>query len=121
MEGHQQGVRVVGSARLLGTDSGQRPVSSHGGGTREQSGVSFMGTLIPFMGLHPHNLVASPQPRLLPPSPLGLGFNGRILGGRSPIQSTAGRQGKVASSEVTCDKYFNTEERDCVTERADVS
>ena len=43
-------------------------------GTRELSGVFFIRAVIPFIGLHPHDLITSPKPLLLIPSLYRLGF-----------------------------------------------
>ena len=52
-------------------------------GVGELSGVSFIRTLIPSWGLHPHDLITSQRPRLLTP-PSGLGRLHLDLG---PLQS----------------------------------
>ena len=43
-------------------------LTTHGVRAREIHGVSFIRALIPFIGLHPHDLSSSQRPRLLTPS-----------------------------------------------------
>ena len=44
-------------------------------GVKELSGVSFIRALIPFLRLHPHDLITFQRPHHLIPSQWGLGYN----------------------------------------------
>ena len=58
-------------------------------GERELSGASSIGTLIPFMRLHPHDPVISLRPHLWKPSHWALGFQHvNCFGGDTDIQTT---------------------------------
>lgn len=49
--------------------------------TRESPGISFRRALVPFTGLHPHDLSACQRPRLRAPSPRALELQHMHLGG----------------------------------------